>query len=366
MLRLFLGALLAASLSAQMTQTVTYTFTDPAGSADIGQAHMLITGNNTGNHACYVIYTQASNKLGIVLDNGSNPTAYVPLGGTDVLTNSQCSVAASGVSVSSSGNTLTVKETVTFKTAFLGVKSVMTYWFTAANVGSGWKTTGSLTVSIGSNPAGGQTGPPGPAGPPGPQGPPGAAGLPGLPGVPGRAGLPGLPGAAGPAGPAGPAGAAGAPGSAGQQGQQGPPGPQGPPGTADGGSVPFGPLVDMPVICKEGALYVVTDQPSGQQIYICGPVGFYQFLSLGGSGALLFKGGALDINTVVVPRLGAANHWGATQFMEAGLSLLSPNVQQDCDEDKRGFLWYLNGGDQKDSLQVCMFTGNGYAWKVIE
>ncbi|HZS54853.1 MAG TPA: hypothetical protein VFA65_10650 [Bryobacteraceae bacterium] len=79
-------------------------------------------------------------------------------------------------------------------------------------------------------------------------------------------------------------------------------------GGGGGSTVTTGLLASMPTTCAPGTLYFATDQPAGQQIYSCSSTNIWtQILSLGGSGALAFTNGSLDIVTAIVPRLAAAN-----------------------------------------------------------
>jgi hypothetical protein len=129
------------------TQAFTFTFTSAAGASSIWQSHMLITGNGTGNQACYLIYQASNNALYLLSDNGQVLTGPVTPGGSGTLSNSQCSVAASKVSVTSSGNSLKVTETTGFTSAFNGSKNTMMYMYNFANVGTGWGTVGTWTVN---------------------------------------------------------------------------------------------------------------------------------------------------------------------------------------------------------------------------
>jgi hypothetical protein len=130
-----------------------------------------------------------------------------------------------------------------------------------------------------------------------------------------------------------------------------------------GAQVPAGPLPLLPITCTPGQLFVVTSAKAGQQIYVCQANGAWiQFLSLGGSGALLFTGGALDINPAVMPRLAAENSWMALQRLRFGLTLLTAAPQPLCSVDIRGALWYIGGGATKDKLQLCVWTGSTFAW----
>jgi hypothetical protein len=80
-------------------------------------------------------------------------------------------------------------------------------------------------------------------------------------------------------------------------------------GAGGGGSgISSGTLSVIPSTCSVGATYVATDQPVGQQMYFCTATNTWsQFLALGGSGALTFTNGQLDVVASVVPKLNAAN-----------------------------------------------------------
>jgi hypothetical protein len=128
------------------SQAFSFTFSSTAGASSIWQGHMLITGNGTGNQACYLLYQASNNALYMMSDDGAALTGPVTPGGSGTLSNSQCSVAASSVSVTSSGNNLTVRETIAFASAFNGNKSTMMYMYNYADVGTGWGTVGTWTV----------------------------------------------------------------------------------------------------------------------------------------------------------------------------------------------------------------------------
>jgi hypothetical protein len=130
-----------------------------------------------------------------------------------------------------------------------------------------------------------------------------------------------------------------------------------------GGAISSGTLVAIPSTCTTGGLYFATDQPAGQQLYTCSATNTYtQEVNLGGSGALAFTGGSLDINLAIVPRLTAANTFSGFNTLANGLSLLTTNTQPTCGTTYRGTFWYLNNGASKDGLQVCVYTGSAYAW----
>lgn len=86
--------------------------------------------------------------------------------------------------------------------------------------------------------------------------------------------------------------------------------------SGSGSGMASGLLASMPATCTAASMYFATDQPAGQQMYTCSSANTWtQIVSLGGSGALAFTNGSLDIVTAVVPRLAAANSFtGSNSF----------------------------------------------------
>ncbi len=135
-------------------------------------------------------------------------------------------------------------------------------------------------------------------------------------------------------------------------------------GSSNGSSsMNAGTLSAMPASCSAGALYVATDQPTGQQIYTCSSASNWtQFLSLGGSGSLAFNNGSLDIVPGVVPRLTTTNSFTGLNTFSNGILLANATTQPTCSISTRGLFWYLNNGTSKDGVQVCVYNGSSYAW----
>jgi len=124
-----------------------------------------------------------------------------------------------------------------------------------------------------------------------------------------------------------------------------------------------GTFSSIPTTCTTGALYFATDQPAGQQIYTCSASNTWtQFLTLGGSGALAFSNGALDVVPSVVPRLSAANTFSGLNTFSNGVQLQSAGAQPSCSAPLRGLFWYLNNGSAKDGVQVCVYNGSSFIW----
>ncbi len=127
-----------------------------------------------------------------------------------------------------------------------------------------------------------------------------------------------------------------------------------------------GNLSTLPASCSAGNLFYASDQPAGQQIYTCNSGGSWsQFISIGGSGALAFNNGSLDIVTSVVPRLTAANTFGGSNTFANGITLASSGQQPSCTSTSRGLIWYQNNGASKDGLQVCAYSGSTYTWVTL-
>lgn len=72
--------------------------------------------------------------------------------------------------------------------------------------------------------------------------------------------------------------------------------------------IPAGAFAALPAAPNAGDTFLALDQPTGQQLYVCGKSGQWtQLLNLGGSGALKFAGGSLDVNLAIVPLMESEN-----------------------------------------------------------
>src|SRR5262245_34244965 len=105
---------------------------------------MVINSSLSSNAACYFIWEPPPNTVDLADDSGANLTR-TPIGGSATLSNSQCSIPASTVSVSFTGSTITVAATVTFTGAFAGPKNVWATWYTPGGQKGGWQNIGSWT-----------------------------------------------------------------------------------------------------------------------------------------------------------------------------------------------------------------------------
>jgi hypothetical protein len=139
----------AAPASAEgtgMNRTFTFTFSDSAGWQSIGVVDVLINNFLNGQQACYIAVL--GNRLYLVDDAGDGGYAGgspVTLGAASV-SNSQCTVNASGSSASGGGNTLTLMLNITFTPAFAGSKVVYLAARDNGTGNSGWVPAAAWTV----------------------------------------------------------------------------------------------------------------------------------------------------------------------------------------------------------------------------
>ena len=82
----------------------------------------------------------------------------------------------------------------------------------------------------------------------------------------------------------------------------------------------------------------------------------------GPSGALTCDGGYLDIETPIVPLKPSANEWTGVNYFDQGIKINTPTTQPTCAEAWRGTFWFLNEGAAKDSVEICVWSGNAYLW----
>lgn len=133
-----------------LTQTYTFSFSDPDGATDLGVVNILINDFLDGNSACYLAYARSINVLYLVNDAGNALLPGLVLNGAGSVGNSQCSVAGAGSSVSASGNTLQLTLAMTFSQSFQGRRIIYMAARDAVEANSGWQPLGVHAVPGGS------------------------------------------------------------------------------------------------------------------------------------------------------------------------------------------------------------------------
>ena len=127
-----------------VSQSFSFTYSDPRGYMAIQSTSMLINSSMTGGNGCYLLHYRASNVL-YLANNAS--TAWLPpitLGGSATVENSQCRVSAAASSASGSGTSFTVTLSITFLGAFHGTRNV--YMEVYDGTDSGWSQKGTWTI----------------------------------------------------------------------------------------------------------------------------------------------------------------------------------------------------------------------------
>jgi hypothetical protein len=134
-----------------VTQTFTFTFTDPAGYADLNVLDVLISTFLDGRMACYFALAPTGATTGYLYlvddadDGGYAPGSPMPLPSSNSVSNSQCTLNGTGSSISASGNRLTLTLSIAFNPTFAGNKAF--YMAARSNTqNSGWQALGTWNV----------------------------------------------------------------------------------------------------------------------------------------------------------------------------------------------------------------------------
>jgi hypothetical protein len=105
------------------TQTFTAVYKDPDGLADLSDVVLLFNSSPKVSNGCAVIYVPGTNQLYLDNDAGTGLTAGVTPGSAALVSNSQCTLAGTGSSFSTSGDSLTLNVALTFSGTFVGLKN---------------------------------------------------------------------------------------------------------------------------------------------------------------------------------------------------------------------------------------------------
>jgi hypothetical protein len=128
-------------------QAFTGVYSEPNGAAELSEVTLLSNSTNNLSNACYVRYTVSTGQIELLNDAATGWSAGLTPGGTGTVSNSQCTLNASGSSVSSAGDDLTVAFNLAFNTsAFSGNKNLYLAAVNAFNQGSGRNLLGSWVI----------------------------------------------------------------------------------------------------------------------------------------------------------------------------------------------------------------------------
>ncbi|MBZ5585814.1 MAG: DUF11 domain-containing protein [Acidobacteriia bacterium] len=128
------------------TQTFALQYSDSLGVADLSTMWVWFsaTMSSSAANSCMLYYNRPQNQLFLINDAGTGWIPGTPGTGA-TLANQQCSVNLSGVTVTPSGNSLTLRLPTTFTGAFSGGKNVYLYG-AGSSLNSGWQTRGTWIV----------------------------------------------------------------------------------------------------------------------------------------------------------------------------------------------------------------------------
>ena len=126
------------------SQSFTAVLSDLNGFADITGATLIINSALDGNNGCYISFSRIANMFYLFRDSDASWQAITPGASTSV-TNTNCTLSGSGLSVTGAGNNLSVVLPLSFKPAFSGIQSIYISVFDAGNLSSGWVAAGTWT-----------------------------------------------------------------------------------------------------------------------------------------------------------------------------------------------------------------------------
>jgi len=118
-------------------------FSDPNGAGDVNAAYILLNSSVSTSNGCYVGYNPTTNLLSLKNDAGTGSAGSVTPGSTATISNSQCTLAGTGSSYSTSGNTATLEVALTLS----GSTATNVYLYASDRNGtnSGWVKKGTWT-----------------------------------------------------------------------------------------------------------------------------------------------------------------------------------------------------------------------------
>jgi hypothetical protein len=135
---------LSPSTGSGSTQTFTAVYSDPDGLADLSDVVLLFNSSLKVSNACAVVYIPETNQLYLDNDAGTGLTAGITPGSFASVSNSQCTLAGTGSSFSTSGDSLTLNVALTFSGTFVGLKNGYLY-AVGRTQSSGWIQKGAWT-----------------------------------------------------------------------------------------------------------------------------------------------------------------------------------------------------------------------------
>jgi hypothetical protein len=127
-----------------LTQAFTMVYSDPNGISDLSDVLVVFNTSVSVSSGCAVVYVPGTNKMYLYNNAGTALSTAVIPGSSGSVSNSQCTLAGTGSSFSTSGDDLTLTVALTFSTTFVGQQKIyLEAKGSAAN--SGWVKKGTWT-----------------------------------------------------------------------------------------------------------------------------------------------------------------------------------------------------------------------------
>jgi hypothetical protein len=137
----------APSAATGQSQVFTLTYTDIKGYAAIKSSLIIVNAPLSVANGCYLYFSPSANTLYLQNNAATSWQGPVTIGQSGTLSNTQCTVSASGSSWSGSGNNLTLNLALSFFSAFAGAKGVYAEVYDGT-ADSGWVQLGAYTVAV--------------------------------------------------------------------------------------------------------------------------------------------------------------------------------------------------------------------------
>jgi trimeric autotransporter adhesin len=128
-----------------ISPTFSFQSSDPNGYQDLGTEYMVFSPPSPSNGACALVYNNSTSQLSIFKQDGSGLIGPITPGSTSTITNGACSVT--GLTVTGTGNQLTVTVPMTFTAPFRGNTAVSMVAYSQSGLSSGARTLGSYNIT---------------------------------------------------------------------------------------------------------------------------------------------------------------------------------------------------------------------------
>jgi len=128
------------------SQTFAIIYSDTKGYTAIQSSLIMVNSTLSWANGCVLYFSPPGNSLYLANNTGTAWLGPIAIGQSATLTNSQCTVSASGSSWSGNGNSLTLTVALTFLPAFAGAKCFYVEVYDGA-LDSGWSQLGTYTVT---------------------------------------------------------------------------------------------------------------------------------------------------------------------------------------------------------------------------